>query len=407
MKIDLTEKNRTSLLSLTLSALALVWLAVPMQSAAQSSAERNDQLHPKAAVGPGTTIVNSQFGGQIFGFDIDQNGTEGVLSEAQDIGGDKVLAAVETFDQATGKILKVVKKIETKDDFLTMGIFGTSVGLVEREHVQGIYVKKRIYEMLDPLSSNKFTGTWTAPLASDDIILGMSRNQSSTTAAVLAFENGGDDHTFVFGSNIGANTSGPFITLTDPVFFFSDGPVVAYDSKTNQAVVAASTGAVGGPPPVIALVNLTTGKVIEFNGLPGPPPFREGFVNGIAVDSDDGIAVTTTEVDFSVEFYNLKKKTGFAVTLPGATSQLQSGSDVEYDPVHKLFFVAQSVSSTGAGSSIQVYDTKGNLVESLNGFNFSNAFNVVFTHIAFNPSNRSGYVDGPDSGVTQIQSFTY
>jgi hypothetical protein len=211
----------------------------------------------------------------------------------------------------------------------------------------------------------------------------------------------------VFGSNIGANTSGPFITLTDPVFFFSDGPVVAYDSKTNQAVVAASTGAVGGPPPVIALVNLTTGKVIEFNGLPGPPPFREGFVNGIAVDSDDGIAVTTTEVDFSVEFYNLKKKTGFAVTLPGATSQLQSGSDVEYDPVHKLFFVAQSVSSTGAGSSIQVYDTKGNLVESLNGFNFSNAFNVVFTHIALNPSNRSGYVDGPDSGVTQIQSFTY
>jgi hypothetical protein len=95
------------------------------------------------------------------------------------------------------------------------------------------------------------------------------------------------------------------------------------------------------------------------------------------------------------------------VTLPGASSQLQSGSDVEFDPVHKLFFVAQSVSSTGPGSSIQVYDTKGNLVESLNGFNFSNTFNVVFTHIALNPSNRSGYVDGPDAGVTQIQSFTY
>jgi hypothetical protein len=75
--------------------------------------------------------------------------------------------------------------------------------------------------------------------------------------------------------------------------------------------------------------------------------------------------------------------------------------------VNKLFLVAQSVSSTGPGSSIQVYDTKGNLVESLNGFNFSNASNVVFTHIALNPSNRSGYVDGPDSGVTEIQSFTY
>jgi hypothetical protein len=279
--------------------------------------------------------------------------------------------------------------------------------VVEREHVKGIYVVKRIYDVLNPLGSNKFTGTWTPPLASNDIILGASRNQSSTTTAVLAFENGGNDSTFVFGSDIGANTSGPLITLTDPVFLFSDAPVVAYDSKTNQAVVVASTGAVGGPPPVFALVDLATGKVSEFNGLPGPPPFRAGTVNGIAVDSDDGIACTTTELDFNVEFYNLKKKSGFEVTLPGATSQLQSGSDVEFDPVHKLFFVAQSLSSTGPGSSIQVYDTKGNLVESLNGFSFSNAFNVVFTHIALNPSNRTGYVDGPDSGVTEIQSFTY
>ena len=51
--------------------------------------------------GPGNVIVHSKFGGQIFGFDIDQNGTEGVLSEAQDLGGGKVLAAVETFDQKT------------------------------------------------------------------------------------------------------------------------------------------------------------------------------------------------------------------------------------------------------------------------------------------------------------------
>jgi hypothetical protein len=86
---------------------------------------------------------------------------------------------------------------------------------------------------------------------------------------------------------------------------------------------------------------------------------------------------------------------------------LQSGSDVAYDPIHKLFFVAQSVSSTGSGSSIQVYNPQGKLVESLNGFNFSNASNVVFTHIALNPKNRTGYVDGPDAGVTELQSFTY
>jgi hypothetical protein len=363
------------------------------------------QLRPP--VGPGSTVVHSQFGGQIFGFDIDQNGTEGVLSEAQDLGGGKVLAAVETFDQVSGKILKVVSKIETKDDFLTLGIVGGSVGLVEREHVKGIYVVKRIYDELNPLDANKFSLNWTPPLAANDIIIGLSRDQASTTTAVLAFENGGNDSTFVFGSNVGANTFEPVITLTDPVFFFSNAPQVAYDDASNQAVVAASDGAVGGPPPVLALVDLTTATVNEFTGIPGPFPFRQGSINGLAVDSADGIACTTTELDFRVEFYDLKKKTGFAVVLPGANGQLQSGSDVEFDPVHKLFLVAQSVSSTGTGSSIQVYDPKGNLVESLNGFNFSNAFHVVFTHIALNPSNRSGYVDGPDAGVTEIQAFTY
>jgi hypothetical protein len=389
-------------------AFALMWLlglGRPISVMAQSG-EPGDET--RAAVGVGSTIVHSKFGGQIFGFDIDQNGTEGVLGESQDIGGGKVLAAVETFDQATGKILRVVDEIKTKDDFLTLGIVGTSVGLVEREHVQGIFVVKRIYEELNPLDSNKFTGTWTPPLASDDIVMGVSRNQGSPTTAVLFFENDGNNFSsFVFGSNVGGNTFEPPITLMDPVFSFSNLPQIAYDNATNQAVVASSDGAVGGPPPVFALADLTTGTVNEFTGIPGPPPFRQGSINGLAVDSADGIACTTTELDFRVEFYDLKTQTGFAVVLPGATGQLQSGSDVEFDPVHKLFFVAQSLSSTGPGSSIQVYNRKGQLVESLNGFSFSNASNVVFTHIALNPSNRSGYVDGPDSGVTEIQSFTY
>jgi len=80
---------------------------------------------------------------------------------------------------------------------------------------------------------------------------------------------------------------------------------------------------------------------------------------------------------------------------------------VEYDQINKLFLVAQEFSSTGVGSSIQVYDINGNLVESINGFNFSNTGNVVPTHIALNPTNRTGYIDGPDLGVSQIQQFTY
>ena len=52
-------------------------------------------------------------------------------------------------------------------------------------------------------------------------------------------------------------------------------------------------------------------------------------------------------------------------------------------------------------------DVSGNLIESINGLNFSNAFNVVPAHIALNPASRLAFVDGPDDGVTQIQSFTY
>src|SRR5258708_7742019 len=63
--------------------------------------------------GPTPVIVQSKFGGQIFGFDIDQNGTEGVLTEAQTFSSGKVLAAVETFDQQTGKILSVLAETQS------------------------------------------------------------------------------------------------------------------------------------------------------------------------------------------------------------------------------------------------------------------------------------------------------
>ncbi len=363
------------------------------------------QRRPSPQIGPTGVIVRSHFGGQIFGFDIDQNGTEGVLSEAKTGSGGKVLAAVETFDQASGKILKVVKKTTTMDDFITLGVVGNSVGLIEHEHVQGLLNVTRTFDVMNPLSSNMFTGMWTPPLKKTDLISAVSRNQGVSGSAVLAFHNTGGGTRFAFGTDVAGNTFGPQATLTDPTF--SSSPQLAYDAINNVAVVAASNGTVGGPAPRIALVNLTTGQVTQFTGILGPPPFHQGFVNGLAVDAEDQIAVTTTELDFSVEFYDLTTQTGFSVILPGATGQLQSGSDVEYDRVNKLFFVAQSVSSTSSGSSIQVYDIHGNLVESLNGFSFSNTFNVIGTHIALNPTNRTGYVDGPDSGVTEVQQFSY
>jgi len=44
------------------------------------------------------------------------------------------------------------------------------VGLIEREHVKGIFVDSRIYSLLAPLSAKKVHGTWTPPLAKNDIL---------------------------------------------------------------------------------------------------------------------------------------------------------------------------------------------------------------------------------------------
>ena len=88
---------------------------------------------------------------------------------------------------------------------------------------------------------------------------------------------------------------------------------------------------------------------------------------------------------------------------PAEPGKPQSGND----PIHKVFLVAQPNSSSSTGSSIYVYDTKGNLKETLNGFSFSNTFNVIPAHIALHPSVRAGFVDGPSATVSEIQGFTY
>ncbi|HTM18736.1 MAG TPA: hypothetical protein VL135_17625 [Terracidiphilus sp.] len=347
-------------------------------------------------------IVHSKFGGQIFGFDIDQNGTEGVLAEAQDLSGGNVEAAVETFDQKTGKILAVLVRTLTQDDFITLGVVGNAVGLIEHEHVVSSLNVQRTFLMINPLSGNKFTGKWTPPIDKQHLIKEVSRTQGSANNAVFAQDNSGSFIPLVFSSNIAANTFGPVISITDSFNFGSVVPPMAYNTQTNVAVLGGGNGCFGCAP-VIGLADLGTGAFTEFTGI------GFGFINGIAVDSADNIACTTTEDDASVEFYNLNTETGFTVILPNSgEQQFFSGADVEYDPIHKLFLVAQpNSSSASSGSTIYVYDINGVLQKTINGFSFSNAFNVVAAHIAIHPNLRIGFVDGPSSNVNEIQRFSY
>ncbi|HEV2397853.1 MAG TPA: hypothetical protein VGS27_12980 [Candidatus Sulfotelmatobacter sp.] len=384
-------RNRAYSFSL-LFAISCTTLLLSLHSIAQT----------ETPVGPNSVFVHSKFGGQIFGFDIDQNGTEGVLSEARTLANGNVEAAVETFDQKTGKILAVLVRTQTQDDFITLGVVVTSVGLVEHEHVISFLNVQRTFNVINPLKANKLTGRWTPPIGTKHLLSSVSRNQGTTNNAVFAQDNSGNFIPWVFSSNVAANTFGPVIHITDSFNFGSVPPPMAYNSVTNQAILGGGDGCFGCIP-VFGVADLTKGTFTEFQGS------GFGFVNGVAVDSQDNIACTATEDDASIEFYDLTTQNVTAiVVLPNSGSQqFFSGADVEFDAIHKLFLVAQPNSSSASGSSIYVYDTRGNLQETLNGFSFSNSFNVIAAHIALNPGTRTGFVDGPSANVNEIQGFNY
>ena len=145
-------------------------------------------------------------------------------------------------------------------------------------------------------------------------------------------------------------------------------------------------------------MNLSDGTTDEILGL------GFGIVNGIAADSVKNRAVTTTEIDFSIEYYDVAKHASIMVEpLHNATNQAQSGGGVAFDPISHVFLVGQEFSSLApTGSSVHVYDERGTFLEGINGLSLP----ASPVRIALNPSTRTGFVlVTPD--LTSLQSFTY
>lgn len=348
-------------------------------------------------------ILHTADGGQVFGFDVNQNGTDGLLGSAKTVSPQgQVVASLETFDQPSMTIVKTVIMTRTMDDWVTFGIFGADVGLVQHDHVVN-GKNHRLYVTLNPVALNSINGTWTPPNASRFLLSQVAPNQNTATTAVLG-ENFSSTP-LVFSTNVATNTFGPVFHLDPNRFGGADGPQLAIDTVHNDAVIATSpdAGRVGGQPPIIAIVDLTTGAFRQFSGVL-IPPFNSGYVNGFAVDSATGIACTSTELDANVEFYNLATGSGFNVSLPGSNNnQFNSGEAVVNDPIHKLFLVAQPNGTVGpAGDSVvDIYDESGNLVKSIVGFKAAG----VTPGLAVNPKTRTGYIDGPTFDA--ITKFTY
>ena len=386
-------KFSTLILGLIISAALLGCSAF---AAAQTS--KNVSKTPKGA---GKVIVHPKLGGTIFGFDVDQNGTEGFLSEG--IGYGSCPYASETFDQKSGKIIKVVRRGKSKgcgDDDVTWGVVGTSVGLVEHQHSPTFDHLQMSFTVLNPLDGNQVTGSWLSPFKKTAEIEGVSRNQGTSMNA-FQFYDFSTMMEYVVGSDVAKNEFGPVVQIT------SVPGIIGLNTKTNSAVVMVGTTDFGIS--YVDQIDVATGKIKSFAGI------GSGQVMGIAVDSEDDMAVTTTFGDAGVEFYDLKNQTGFEVILPFIPENCDNactGVDVEFDPIHKLFLVAQPISSQQPNSNfstIYVYNRQGTLLEALNGFNFvTQRFDVFPVHMAIHPTERSGFVDVTNSiGVGAIQSFTY
>jgi hypothetical protein len=383
----------TLILGLIISAALLGCFAF---AAAQTS--KSVSKTPKGA---GKVIVHPKLGGTIFGFDVDQNGTEGFLSEG--IGYGSCPYASETFDQKSGKIIKVVRRGKSKgcgDDDVTWGVVGTSVGLVEHQHSPTFDHLQMSFPVLNPLDGNQVTGSWLSPFKKTAEIEGVSRNQGTSMNA-FQFYDFSTMMEYVVGSDVAKNEFGPVVQIT------SVPGIIGLNTKTNSAVVMVGTTDFGIS--YVDQIDVATGKIESFAGI------GSGQVMGIAVDSEDDMAVTTTFGDAGVEFYDLKNQTGFEVILPFIPENCDNactGVDVEFDPIHKLFLVAQPISSQQPNSNfstIYVYNRQGTLLEALNGFNFvTQRFDVFPVHMAIHPTERSGFVDVTNSiGVGAIQSFTY
>ena len=363
-------------------------------------------VRDSGSLGP---VLTTSDGGQIFGFDINSNGNDGVLASASLAS----QASVQTFNETTGKITKTIgvvkgKKAVKGDDYVADGIFAGDVGLMDfqKAGILGQTPTKDMYHLLNPVTKNSLNGKWVPPLKLFNVVE-WAPNQSTGTSVVFGYQREGSGPLDLIVSDVSKNTFGKVIGLSETDFALGTQPQLAEDTVNNLAVMATSPsfGAAGGPPPVIWTIDLKSGKKNHFSGVScDDGSLGCGYANGIGYDSSTGIACTTTELDAGVEFYNVAKQTGIRVQLPNNAQQPSAGVFVANDAVHGLFLVAQPVSSTAPGSSIQVYNESGTLEESINSFSFD-ASTVIPVRISINPTSRTGWVNGPQ--VDQLQEFSY
>jgi len=369
----------------------------PLTRAGAAGASAHGVAGPLARRGVGLGAVLTSKHGQIYGFDVNRSGDDGLLATAFD---------VETFDQNTGQILKTYPaKTPPRTSYAADGILNGDIGLITRfvEPKSSLYAKRH-FNIMKPVTKGKFNGKWTPPVKDFEVETA-GPNQVTDTTAFFAIELKNQDVPDLFTSNVAKNTFGKVFHLNPSTFSLADAPQFAQDTSTNQEVVALSPdgGRVGGAAPINIVINLKTGKQTQWTGF-NNGYFGAGYVNGIALDSTTGTFATTTELNAQVEFYNIATQTGTFAQFPctGNASQCNSGAGIANDPVNGLFLVTDPFYCDGSqGSALLIYDEQGNLVETITGFKFA----IAEPAPVIVPSKRMGWAFGPQ--FSQLQQFFY
>ena len=158
------SQTTPALLSITVLVVVFVSVILGTQSApAQTYTALNTFVRNDQKVGLGK-VLSSAYGGQIFGFDINENGTDGIITEALSLSNGGLKSAVETFDLKTGKITKIVKTLVSPtagEELFADGIAGNDVALIDEERVtikNGHVSRDDLFFVMNPVSGGKITG---------------------------------------------------------------------------------------------------------------------------------------------------------------------------------------------------------------------------------------------------------
>jgi len=400
--------------SLALAALAALLSSCGAGASVAPTVPRGTDLRTVTNGGTLGPVVTAAFGGEIFGWDIDQNGTDGLLTETLLTSSGPVVNGIETFDETTGKITKVVRKSERANadvEPVAMAIAGSDVGIIDVEHVsfaKGV-VRHDHFDLMKPVSRNRISGK-SVPSQDRGMVPSLVTNNQASASQVMTvfYAHRGLDQVGLYTYNTTKDAWGNRIDFPKRDLFSLAEPIyAAVDAKTNEAVIGYLGRERYSPkePATYDILDASTGTHLRtFTGL------GYGLPNGMAIDPTTDMMCTTTQNDMDVEFYHLATGKGKAVKIPVYFFNgggLTNGAAVAADPVHHLFLVAQrnSTFSSQGGSTVIVYDERGKLVEYINGFNFLNLFSVVVPHIAVNPATRLGYANGPNDD--NLQEFSY